>query len=74
MSLLKKPSFLISMFQGILILIIIMYFIRNIKIFLSLQNYEKMVILLLFSISIGIHGISHNILEKTYNFNPLNKN
>ena len=34
--------------------------------------FNRVVVLLLFSIAIGIHGLSHLGLEKEYNYNPFN--
>lgn len=37
----------------------------------SRDPYQILVLMLLFSIAIGIHGISHAGLEYVYNYNPL---
>jgi hypothetical protein len=36
----------------------------------SLDVYSLLVLALLFSIAIGLHGVSHAILEKDYNYVP----
>ncbi len=38
---------------------------------MSRDPYQILVLLLLISISVGIHGISHMGLESVYNYNPL---
>lgn len=49
--------------------LILVYNYKRIK----LLNFDKIIIvLLLFSISFGIHGLSNLGLEKVYNYNPLN--
>jgi hypothetical protein len=37
----------------------------------TLDVYHKLVLILLFSIAVGLHGISHLGLEREYGFNPL---
>lgn len=37
----------------------------------NLEPYKKIILALFFSISIGIHGLSHLGLETNYNYNPL---
>jgi hypothetical protein len=49
--------------------LILVYNYKRIK----LLNFDKIIIILLmFSISFGIHGLSNLGLEKVYNYNPLN--
>ena len=37
----------------------------------KLDLYRTVVLTLLFSIAIGLHGVSHLGLEKQYNYNPM---
>ena len=37
----------------------------------NLDPYKRIILVLLFSISIGLHGISHLGLEKLYGYNPI---
>lgn len=37
----------------------------------KLDPYRSVVLLLLFSIAIGVHGVSHLALEKQYGYNPV---
>jgi hypothetical protein len=65
------PSILAHVFNGMLlfisIVIALMYFSKLTK----LEPYEKIGLFLLFSIAIGIHGLSHLGLEIIYGYNPL---
>ncbi len=65
-----KPSFYTHIFTGVAILItlLLLYFYYK-KINLSI--YQKIIIFLLLTIIISIHGISHHYLEIYYHFNPL---
>lgn len=61
-----RPSFLANNFSGILILIsFIILFKYNFT-----DVYKNMILLLSFSIALGIHGIQHSIEEIYYDFNP----
>ena len=63
-----RVSFIINMLTGVTLLFTIVLYILNYK---NLDNVNKMVILLLIIIALGIHGIQHSIEEIYYNFNPL---
>jgi len=65
------PS-LISLFvTGLLLLLILTIMCYNINEIMSYRLYEKLVMLCLLSILIGIHGLIHLGVEKEYNYNPL---
>jgi hypothetical protein len=36
----------------------------------GMNSYQTLVLALLFAIAIGVHGLSHAILEKEYNYVP----
>lgn len=59
------PSIIANILSGILILISLLL-ITNMKIIHNL--YQKIMLILIFSITIGIHGISHLLLEKNYGY------
>ncbi len=65
------PSFYSHVLNGILILIIIIMIIQNYSTFNKLEIYKKVKLLILFSILIGIHSLSHLGLESVYQWNPL---
>lgn len=73
MSGLQPPSLYAHSLNGLLVFICISIIILNFTIFKNLDIYKRIIILLLLSIAIGIHGISHLGLEYVYNFNPLNQ-
>lgn len=66
------PSFYAHVINGILIFIAIIVLYKNYSKISRLEPYKLIILMLLFSIGIGLHGLSHQGLEKNYNFNPLN--
>ena len=58
--------------SGGLLLVSIVYFVMYSSQSMSKDAYQLLVLILLFSIALGIHGISHIGLEYVYNFNLLN--
>ena len=67
----NTPSFYSHILNGFLILFIIILFISNYSTFMKLDIYKKVKLLILFSILIGIHSLSHLGLESVYHWNPL---
>ena len=57
--------------NGVLMLAAVVVAYMNFCVLWRVDPYKKVLILLVFSIAIGIHGISHVGLEKGYGFNPL---
>ena len=57
--------------NGVLMLAAVVVAYMNFCVLWRVDPYKKVLILLVFSIAIGIHGISHLGLEKGYGFNPL---
>jgi hypothetical protein len=70
---LKTPSFYAHIISGFLLLFSFVFIIRNRKIFYNLDVYKFTIIILLLSIALGLHGLSHLGLENIYDFNPLLK-
>jgi asparagine N-glycosylation enzyme membrane subunit Stt3 len=70
MRIFAKPSYYSLIFTGIIWLAVFFLIIQN---FSSLKRSpEKMIIVLsLFGILVGVHGLIHLGLESYYNFNPL---
>lgn len=66
------PSFYAHFFNGVLLLIAFFMLFKNYSKINNLEPYKIIVLILLFSIGIGIHGISHLGLENIYNYNPIN--
>ena len=68
------PSMYAHFLSGFLILLATILVILHWKDFLYKSRVSTIIVLLLFfSIAIGIHGLSHLGLENTYNFNPIQK-
>ena len=65
------PSIYGHVISGLLIFIICINIFLNFTLLRNIDIYKRMTILLLLSISLGIHGISHLGLEIVYNYNPL---
>lgn len=68
----RIPSFYAHVLNGVLLFIAVIVLYNNYSKINKIDTYKIVILLLLFSIGIGIHGISHQGLEKNYNFNPLN--
>lgn len=66
------PSFYAHAINGILLFIAIVLLYKNYYKISRLEIYKKIILILILSTVIGIHGLSHQGLEKNYNFNPLN--
>lgn len=66
------PSFFALFVTGILILFITIIFVVNFKQILRLNYYQKITLLSLVTLAVGIHGLIHLGLETIYGFNPLN--
>ena len=65
------PSMMAHALNGVLMLAAVVVAYMNYRVLWRVDPYKKVLILLVFSIAIGIHGISHVGLEKGYGFNPL---
>lgn len=68
MLLAAAPSFYAHVLNAILILVAVMLLVKHYR---TLRPYEVIVVALLFSIGMGVHGLSHLGLETAYGFNPL---
>jgi hypothetical protein len=65
----KTPSFYAHVLNALLMLAAVMLVVKHHR---ALRPYETIVVALLFSIGIGVHGLSHLGLETAYGFNPIN--
>jgi hypothetical protein len=65
------PSFYAHIMNGLLLLVAFIIFYKNYSKISNLEPYKKVVLTLLFSIGVGVHGLSHLGLEQIYNFNPM---
>ena len=65
------PSIISHILSGILLFVSLLSIVFYFKKFQTFDPYQMLVLLLLFSGALGIHGISHLGLEKAYNYNPI---
>lgn len=65
---LTAPSFYAHVLNAICIFVAALLLLKHYRV---LRPYETIVVALLFSIGMGVHGISHLGLETVYKFNPL---
>ena len=63
------PSVIAHIFSGLALMVAAVYLFINYK--LLRDTYRTLIIIILFSAALGIHGISHLALEKEYAYNPI---
>ncbi len=66
-----RPSFYAHALNGFLLLVAIIVFFMNYNKILRLEPHKLIQVILMFSLVIGVHSISHLGLEAVYNYNPL---
>jgi hypothetical protein len=57
---------------GLLLLLILLVVFTNFDNFLKIDYVNKIMLLSLITIAVGIHGLLHLGLEVNYNYNPFN--
>ena len=65
------PSLYAHVINGILLLVAFILLLQNYNYIKGMDKYRLILLVLLFSIATGVHGLSHLGLEKTYGYNPL---
>jgi tetrahydromethanopterin S-methyltransferase subunit E len=65
------PSMYAHIMNGLLVFAAAVVAYINFSVLRRLDPYKLVMIFLVFSIAIGIHGLSHMGLEAVYGFNPL---
>ena len=65
------PSFYAHIFNGFLLFVAIILLIFNYSAIKRSDPYKLVMFIFIFSIAVGIHGLSHLGLETVYNFNIL---
>ena len=65
------PSLIAHFFGALVLLVAILIFVNNYKRIVSKGPYSMLILLLLTSAVITLHGLSHLGLESAYGFNPL---
>ena len=58
------------MLNGLFLLVALVVAIRSYSKLRTLDSYHVLVLILLGSVAIGVHGLSHATLEKQYHFVP----
>lgn len=64
------PSFYAHILNGVLLFISIIFVFMNYSQLKKINTYQQIMLLLVFSLAIGIHGISHLGMEYIYGYNP----
>jgi len=64
------PSIAAHAIGGFFLLIAIVYTLIHSAKLQALDTYRILILILLFSIVVTVHGVSHVLLEKEYNFVP----
>ncbi len=68
----RYPSIMAHEFGGLIVMAAVVYAVINISNIQKLDIYHTLVLILLFSMVMALHGVSHLLLEKEYNYVPLN--
>jgi uncharacterized membrane protein len=69
---LPPPSVMAHALNGLLVFAAVVVAYMNFRVLYKLDPYKKILILLVFSVAIGIHALSHLGLETVYGLNPFN--
>jgi hypothetical protein len=67
---LPAPSMMAHALNGILMFAAAIVAYMNVRVLWNIDPFKKVMILLVFSIAVGIHAISHLGLETVYGLNP----
>ena len=65
------PSFYAHIINGLLMLFAFILLYKNYSKIKNLEPYKLIILILILSICVGVHGLSHAGLESIYNYNPL---
>ena len=65
------PSFYAHIINGLLMLFAFMLLYKNYSTISKLEPYKLIILTLIFSLCVGVHGLLHLGLETIYNYNPL---
>ena len=70
-NILINPSLYAHFLHTILLLLAVLLVLLNFSKIINLEPFKIIVLLLFFSLVIGLHGISHLGLEALYGYNPI---
>ena len=65
------PSIYAHILHGLLLLFAFILLYKNFTKIKALEPYKLIILTLLFSFGVGMHGLSHLGLEQKYKYNPL---
>jgi len=65
------PSVMAHTLNGGLLMIALVLAVINYRVIRSLPVLQMITLLLILSIAVGVHGLSHSGLETVYGYNPL---
>ena len=65
------PSFYAHVLNGVFLFLAIVILYRNYSSLTKISVYSQLILTLLLSIAIGVHGMSHLGLETIYSYHPL---
>jgi hypothetical protein len=65
------PSVYANTMSGFLILVAVFLIVCNFKKLRKMETYKIIILILGFSLVIGVHGLSHLGLESVYGYNPM---
>lgn len=71
-----KPSYIALGISGIILSIFLFIILKDLyynKQY-DTQNYQMLMLIIMSSIAVGVHGLGHAYAEVNYNFDPLNNN
>jgi hypothetical protein len=66
-----SPSLYAHVINAVLLLTAVILLLSNYSKIKNIDPYKKIMLILLFSIVIGVHGLSHLGLESVYGYNPM---
>ena len=66
-----NPSFYAHIINGLFLFFAFILLYKNYSKIIHLEPYKLIILTLLLSLTIGIHGLSHLGLEKVYDYNPM---
>jgi hypothetical protein len=67
-----NPSLYAHMLNGLLLLVSVIIIYKNYKKIIKLDYYKLLILILLVSLVVGVHGLSHLGLEYIYGLSPIN--
>ncbi len=67
---LLAPSFFTHIISGVMLLVAAIILYKNYYVIKNIDKYKLIMIILIFSIAIGIHSLSHLGMEIVYGYYP----